>query len=33
VQICRISVSEGADLDALVRAMEGFFDLKYGPAR
>ena len=32
VQICRISVSEGADLDALVRVMEGFFDLKYGPA-
>ncbi len=31
VQICRISVSEGADLDALVRVMEGFFDLKYGP--
>ncbi len=31
VQICRISVSEGADLDALLRVMEGFFDLKYGP--
>lgn len=33
VQICRISVSEGADLDALVGAMDTFFDLKYGPAR
>lgn len=33
VQICRVSVSEGADLDALVSVMEGFFDLKYGPAR
>ncbi|HQY61196.1 MAG TPA: PLP-dependent transferase [Polyangiaceae bacterium] len=33
VQICRISVSEGADLDALVSAMERFFDQKYGPAR
>lgn len=29
VQICRISVSEGADLDALMRVMNGFFDLKY----
>jgi len=31
VQICRISVSEGADLDAFLAVMEGFFDLKYGP--
>lgn len=30
VQICRISVSEHADLDALIRVMEAFFDLKYG---
>lgn len=30
VQICRISVSEGADLDALIGVMRGFFDLKYG---
>jgi cystathionine beta-lyase/cystathionine gamma-synthase len=30
VQICRISVSEGADLDALLLVMNGFFDLKYG---
>jgi cystathionine beta-lyase/cystathionine gamma-synthase len=33
VQICRISVSEHADVEALVRAMEPFFDLKYGPRR
>lgn len=33
VQICRISVSEGADLDALVGIMSGFFDRKYGPKR
>jgi cystathionine beta-lyase/cystathionine gamma-synthase len=31
VQICRISVSEGADLDGLMAAMERFFDGKYGP--
>jgi cystathionine beta-lyase/cystathionine gamma-synthase len=30
VQICRISVSEGADLDALMRPIQAFFDLKYG---
>jgi cystathionine beta-lyase/cystathionine gamma-synthase len=33
VQICRISVSENADVDGLARVMEGFFDLKYGPPR
>jgi hypothetical protein len=33
VQICRISVSEGADLDALVGVMGAFFDTKYGPKR
>ena len=32
VQICRVSVSENADVDTLARVMEGFFDLKYGPA-
>lgn len=31
VQICRVSVSEHADVDGLARAMDGFFDLKYGP--
>lgn len=31
VQICRVSVSEHADVDALAHAMEPFFDLKYGP--
>ncbi len=33
VQICRISVSEGADLDALVGVMGRFFDVKYGAKR
>lgn len=32
VQICRISVPEHADVDGLLRAMEGFFVAKYGPA-
>ncbi len=31
VQICRISVPEHADVDGLLRAMEGFFALKYPP--
>lgn len=31
VQICRISVPEHADVDALLQAMEGFFDRKYPP--
>ena len=31
VQICRISVPEHADVDALLQAMEGFFDRKYQP--
>ena len=30
VQICRISVPEHADVEGLVRALSGFFDLKYG---
>jgi len=29
VQICRISVPEHGDVDALLAAMEGFFDIKY----
>ena len=33
VQICRISVSEGADLESLLAAMEPFFDRKYGARR
>ena len=33
VQICRISVPEHADVEALLEAMRGFFDLKYGPPR
>lgn len=33
VQICRISVSEGADLDGLAAVMETFFEKKYGPRR
>lgn len=33
VQLCRISVPELADADALLAAMNGFFDAKYGPAR
>ena len=32
VQICRVSVPELADVDGLLRAMEGFFALKY-PSR
>jgi cystathionine beta-lyase/cystathionine gamma-synthase len=31
VQICRVSVSENADVVPLLRVMESFFDLKYGP--
>lgn len=31
VQICRISVSEEADVQGLAAAMESFFELKYGP--
>ena len=30
VQICRVSVPERADVDALLAAMDGFFALKYG---
>lgn len=30
VQICRVSVSENADVDALARVIESFFDMKYG---
>jgi len=30
VQICRISVPEHGDVDALLAAMEPFFTLKYG---
>ncbi len=30
VQICRISVPEHADVEGLVKVMNGFFDLKYG---
>lgn len=33
VQICRISVPEHADVDALLAAMEPFFDEKYGQRR
>jgi hypothetical protein len=33
VQICRVSVSEHADIEALLRAMQPFFDLKYGAPR
>jgi len=33
VQICRVSVSEHGDIDALLRVMESFFDLKYGPPK
>ena len=29
VQICRISVPARADVDGLLAAMDGFFDLKY----
>jgi hypothetical protein len=31
VQICRVSVPEHADVDALLAAMEPFFTRKYGP--
>ena len=30
VQICRVSVPEHADVEGLLRAMEGFFASKYG---
>ena len=33
VQICRISVPERPDTDALMRAITGFFDATYGPPR
>ncbi len=33
VQICRISVPARADIDALMPAVEGFFDATYGVAR
>lgn len=33
VQICRISVPEHADVDGLLRAMDGFFTQKYGAPR